>query len=325
VEPSLPITPPTGDILRLGVKLTAPTPEPKKYHNDLIHPCVRYIPQGIGGHQWWMVGTPYYNRDFHIENPILFYGDSRPGGLPPLKYTAVRILEDSDPSGYNSDPCLYFDGSKLWIFWRENNTKSCLANNVYRATFGVYTTDGKIFSKKKMYATELSKDQDSEVCPIVMKIGDQIKLFGCHHSFSPKRVPFGLSIWNLENNNLESGVFRKDLDVLPSYKSGFDFWHFDMFTYNNRYYCVVTPEIANEILLGESDDGVNYRFWDTPLLSTKHSGATYMYKPTAMVLDGEFYLWYPADEKKSDRKTTRIWMTTMQFDSLLYMLRKRQP
>lgn len=31
------------------------------YGDWLIHPCVRYIPEGLGEHQWWMLKSEYYD------------------------------------------------------------------------------------------------------------------------------------------------------------------------------------------------------------------------------------------------------------------------
>ena len=56
-----------------------------KYGDWLIHPCVRYIPEGLGGHKWWMVVTPYPNYNSKYENPILYYGDSN-DTTPPLNW-----------------------------------------------------------------------------------------------------------------------------------------------------------------------------------------------------------------------------------------------
>jgi hypothetical protein len=310
--------------MTIGEKLTAPTPQPDIYHDDLIHPCVRYIPEGFAGHKWWLVATPYYGGLSEIENPILYYGDSRPGNLPPLSYTATCIVAGNNVTGYNSDPCLYYDGKKLWIFWRENYTPACTAAGVTRATVGVYTKDGYTFSKKKIFAKEPSSTEDHEMCPIVSEVNGKIKLFACHHMFTPQRIPLGISIWDIENNDLENAEFTKTIDLLPKYKSGFDFWHFDIFTYKNMYYCVVTPENADQILLGESSDGLNFKFWDTPLISSAYTGANYLYKPSATVLNGIFYLWYPIQEPNSTPRTTRLWMSSINFETLLSILRRQQ-
>lgn len=314
---------PLVNVMTLGVKLSAPTPQPEKYYDDLIHPCVRYIPEGFAGHKWWMVGSPYRNGDFYIENPILYFGDSREGDLPPLSWTAVGVIEETPPGrGYNSDPAIYYDGKGLWVFWRENNTQAGANLGYARATFGRYTTDGKTFGEKKFFAGEKKETEDSEMSPIVMNIHGKIKLYGVHHQFTPQRNPWGLSIWDIQDNDLHTHSFTKTLDVLPRFKEGFDLWHIDLFSHHSKYYCVATPESANEILLGVSDDAINFKFWNTPLLSSNITRRSYLYKASAMVHQGIFYLWNPVAELGSPVRTTRIWMSEMKFDELIDQLNK---
>lgn len=312
------------DAMKLGVKVSAPTPEPEKYFDDLIHPCVRFIPNGFGGHKWWMIASPYRGFNSAIENPILYYGDSTDDDAVPTNWIAVGVMEETPKNGYNSDPSIYFDGEGLWVFWRENATPSCNENKIVRGTFGKYSKDGITFGTKKLFAEELSRTEDSEMCPIIMSINGQIKLYGDHHLFTPNRIPLGLSIWDLPENDLFKNKFVKTLDVLPKYKAGFDFWHFDFFEYKNKFYCVVSPESANEILLGRSDDGINYVFWDTPLLSTAGTGRSYFYKPTALVHNGVFYLWNPVAEIGAIPATSRIWMSQVNFDALIRFLDKKK-
>ena len=49
---------------------------------DVVHPCVRYIPEGFNGHSWWMVYTPYYKANAELENPILCYADGDSTTIP---------------------------------------------------------------------------------------------------------------------------------------------------------------------------------------------------------------------------------------------------
>lgn len=309
------------DVLTIGVKLSAPTPQPEKYFNDLIHPCIRFIPEGFAGHKWWMVASPYRGGDNQIENPILFYGDSRGADLPPIEWKPWGIIVETPiGGGYNSDPSLFFDGTSLWIFWRENGTVSCAKKNMKRATFGIYSNNGITFSNKKFFAGEPSDKEDNEMCPIIIEIDGNIKMYGVKHQFEAPRLPLGLTIWNIEDCDFQNNIFVKEKEIKPKYKQGFDLWHTDFFEYNNLIYCVATPEAANEILLGVSNDGENFTFWDRPLISTKNSGCTYLYKASAMVHNGVFYLWNPVAEEGVTPRTTRIWMSSIRFDELMNKL-----
>jgi len=302
----------SGNIMTLGVQLTAPTPDSTKYHNDLIHPCVRYIPEGFAGHKWWMVATPYYKGNNKIENPILFCGDSREGELPPLIWTETCVVEDTPSVGYNADGNIYYDGTKLWVLWHENGTESCTANNAARCTFGVSTIDGVNFTNKRLFTTVESATEDNEMCPTVIMFNGKLRLYACYHQFTPVRIPKGLAIWDINNNDLDNNSFKLTKIVNPIYPSGFDFWHFDLFEFKEKLYCVVSNEVADEILLGYSDDGENFQFYSTPLLSTSVCSASYLYKPSAMVLNDIFYLWYPVRTPNGNR----LYMSEMNFNEM---------
>ncbi len=49
---------PIKGILSKGIPCTMEDPTPNETHGDIVHPCIRYIPEGFEGHQWWMVYTP---------------------------------------------------------------------------------------------------------------------------------------------------------------------------------------------------------------------------------------------------------------------------
>lgn len=304
------------NIMKLGVELKAPTPE--KYKNDLIHPSVIKLPVNIGVYDWAMGASPYPlmengKPNSSLENPILYLGKSRAGGLPPLEWDFIRVVEETPSVGYNSDPCVFHDGTKLWVFWRENDTQACRDNGMSRATFGVSTTDGVNFTEKKFFAGALTGTTDAEMCPVVTDINGKIQMYGCHYEFQPIRQPRGLAVWDIEGNDLDNKQFNLTKTVGQLYYRGFNFWHFDVFKHNEKFYCVVTPESGNEILLGVSNDGESFQFWSTPLLSTAVSGAVYMYKPCARVIDGIFYLWHPV----RINGINKIHMSEMNFDLLL--------
>ncbi len=155
-----------------------------------------------------------------------------------------------------------------------------------------------------------------------MKRDNKIFLYGANYELKPKRRPHGLAVWDLENNDLENNEFTKKQIGNLECPAGFKFWHFDIFTYSDIYYCVATPERADAIYLGVSVDGINYKFASRPLLSSKGTGRSYFYKPSALVKDGIFYLWHPVAEKGIKPRTSRIWMSQINFNELLEKLHK---
>lgn len=132
-------------VLSYGVCCYVPTPDSQDYKNDALHPSVVYISSGFGGHKWWMVQSPYYACRGPIENPMLYYAEETADGSAPKTWIpALNHPVVGPPSqGYNSDPDLFYENVKLWLFWRENFTLDSRNNHYERAIFVIPSTDGE--------------------------------------------------------------------------------------------------------------------------------------------------------------------------------------
>ncbi len=179
-------------LMPIGQHIPIQTPNPNKYHNDCLHPCIRHIPEGFCGYNWWMVQSPYYKRDSSLENPILYFSKDRD---IPINWEPVAIVRNTPPIGFNSDPSLFYEDDKLWIFWREFETPLCKELNVYKATVGCYTTDCKTFSPVSVYLTDNSTDEDKEQCPILIKKGSSYLFYAVHYQYKPFRQSRGIALW----------------------------------------------------------------------------------------------------------------------------------
>ena len=83
----------------------------------------------------------------------------------------------------------------------------------------------------------------------------------------------------------------------------------------------MTPERGTEILLGESEDGISYNYFNKPLLhSNGIQRVPYMYKASSIVVDGVFHLFYPS--KLKDKKRVHIFCSSIEFEKLLNKLSK---
>ena len=107
--------------------------EPYKYeenHGDVVHPCVRFIPDGFEGYKWWMVYTPYYEANAMIENPILCYSEEMDENKAPIEWKVYCIVNEKPQDGYNSDPTLLYDNGQLFVYWRENIVENYKSKNL---------------------------------------------------------------------------------------------------------------------------------------------------------------------------------------------------
>lgn len=296
-----------------------------KYGNWLIHPCVRYIPEGFAGYKWWMVCTPYPQYNSHYENPILFRGDGNSEKIP-KRWSFVNIVQPPHEKGYNADSNLYFDGKKLWIIWKEastNNTNSLHGN---KAILG-RSYDGKSFSRPQIICENIDDTNMYLASPVLMKIGEQLKMYTVFtpNSYRPipniLKGPRHMAIFSIEQedetrwNNKFEGVY------FQNYPRKFDFWHIDLFEYNHKLYCLVTPEQANQVLLGESKDGIHFNFYSKPLLHAYGKKQTpYTYKVSGVVICDTFFLIYPMREIKNNQ--VNLYVTSMNFNELINKLKE---
>ena len=269
------------------------------YKNDLVHPSIVYIPNGLGdqGYKWWMVGTPYPGsllfRDKKLENPILFRGETN-SITSPVVWKYVDIIAETLPNnGFNSDPCLFYDSSKLWIFWRENETDAVIQAGNVRGVFCASTTDGITLTDKRLICMDDNYDIDYNMAPCVFRDKDNnISLYATQYELRPKRINEGVALWNL-SGSLDSGRFvLRGVSKLKG-QGDFDYWHGDYFVQNSIVYLVASNEKGDVIKIAKSEDGTNFQFYNTPLITKSQSGYEYMYKPCARVIDGTFYLWHP--------------------------------
>jgi len=230
-----------------------------KYHDDCLHPCVRYIPDGFQGYNWWMVQSPYYNRDVKLENPILFFSKDK---NQPINWEFQCVVNDTPAFGHNSDPNLFFENGKLWVIWRECYTPLCKKIGVDMVTVGVFTLDGNTFCEPKIFLSQKeAKSCDTQQCPILIKIENKYFFYTVNYQYKPVRKNIGVAIWESDSLVESNFIFRKnciipDIYICDKFKQLYiwrkilflpkplkhDLWHFDLFLIKDKLYMVSVAE-----------------------------------------------------------------------------------
>lgn len=292
-------------------------------HGDVVHPCVRYIPEGYLGHKWWMVYTPYYAANETTENPILCYGDSDSSEAP-THWIVVYQVQGQPETGYNSDPTLFYEDGRMYVMWRENLTNRCSKAGYVRATFGAEVLEGSIGEVFGPLFGTKDFEEDAEVSPTFIKVkGGKYRCYAMHLRFHLHWIlqlnPFLKKIMNTISNitdilgiwSQQKGygyaIWESDDITKPFiYKETLRFlncnklyrpWHMDLFEYNESLYAIVQTNQCNaDICLAKSDDGINFRMFDNPLMTNKTCGMLGIYKPTGVFVDGNFILYYTAQD-----------------------------
>lgn len=319
--------------------------EPHNYEinkGDIVHPCVRYIPNGYLGYKWWLVYTPYYKSDASLENPILCVGDSDNEKYPTHWNFYYEVCKGHD-KGYNSDPNLFYDGAKLYVYWRENQTDNCDQYGVSRATFvGVIEKDG-IRKIKEPILTATEEHIDHEVSPAFIKFRNRTLAYAISvQFFSPGlrklprsirqiinpillaldllgfyhlRVSYGITIW--EGDNPCKPFKLKDRKQPRRKNILYQPWHIDVFEDDDVLYAVIQSNQCNaDIILARSDDGETFTLYDKPLITNEEIKKTGIYKPSAITVNGQFHLLYTAQDY-DNRSLNKLYHSSCDFKTLL--------
>ena len=320
--------------------------EPFRYdenHGDVVHPCVRYIKDGFEGNHWWMVYTPYYAADAAMENPILCYSESKEH-VPPTDWKVYCLVNEKPEDGYNSDPTLLYHNGQLYVYWRENIVKNKDKYSYSRATFCALVGNKTVQKLDEPVLVAKVEHEDPECCPTFM-VSDNGELlaYAMHLQFFNPKIRAMRSIFK---SFIERGIFVLDLLGIYSqqksygvaiwqggrdaskpfkYAESIQFsnknhlwrpWHMDFFDYDGKRYAVVQSNMCNaDIVLAWSDDNRHFSFYPKPLITNKSIDKLGIYKPCAFVLNGNFYLFYTAQDK-DNRALNKLYMTQMDFNEL---------
>ena len=316
---------------------------------DVVHPCVRYIPEGYEGHCWWMVYTPYYAANDKTENPILCYAESN-DLVPPTHWKIYCQVQRQPAKGYNSDPNLLYANGQLYVFWRESETHRCEDHGFVRATFGGVVRNGKINNIFGPIVGTSDSEHDTETSPTILQEPDGS--FSClamdltFHSKIIKSLPSPLKsiaskaalvldllgCWSQQKSHgmaqwscpTVDGKYIHDRTIKfvnknPLYRP----WHMDFFELEGKLYAIIQTNQCNaDICLAASEDRVNFRFLGKPLMTNDTCKRLGIYKPTAGVVDGVLYLYYTAQDA-NNRTLNKLYVTTIDWQSLTNILMRK--
>lgn len=334
-------------VMQAGVKVTVEPFRIDENHGDIVHPCIRYIKEGFEGYKWWMVYTPYYNADASIENPILCYSDSQ-DSVPPTEWKFYCLVNEKPVDGYNSDPNLLYHNGRLYVYWRENILTNRQRYTYSRATFCAIVGNKTVRKLETPILVAEQEHEDPECCPTFMvSENGELHAYAMHlQFFSPKvrnmRQPwsklltqvinvldllgaysqqksFGIAIWRGSKDASEKCQYDKTVQFVNK-NNLWRPWHMDFFDYEGRRYAIVQTNMCNaDIALAWSNDQEHFIFFPKPLITNYSIDKLGIYKPTALVIDGIFYLYYTAQDKEN-RALNKLYMTKMSFSKLIESL-----
>lgn len=322
----------------IGKVVDIKTPE-VKYHNDCLHPCVRYYEVPFAGCHYWLVQTPWYFYENKLENPILYKTNDL------SNFGEGVVVCESHECGYNSDPFIFREEDKMYVFWREYQTPLCNELGCQKVTVGVFTYDGVAFSEKLVYLTDNNIDSDTEQSPVLIKRktkdGERYFFYATWYQYIPDPQNKGIAIW--EGTSLEFPDFQlKELmpfktvytcDKLKQIRIGshlwfipkplkFDLWHFDLIEYKDKLCMISCSNMGENIMFSESDDYVHFTTHRSPLINA-HFCEKYevprqnLYKPSGFIKDDTLYLYYTSTPWSMAEGFNKLRLSTIPINKLI--------
>lgn len=282
--------------------------------NEGLHPKVLYFKNSFNGWKYWLVFSPYKNKNEAIENPCIYVSqnginwDVPVGLINPLDDVQDVRIE------YNSDPHLVYNETtkelECWWRWvgRENHPTKKNTETIYRRK----TKDGITWTEKE-FCFEWENVENSTravISPSVIYEDGKYKMWASHSIDEPGTVrPIGY--W--ESSDAKSWTKITDIDlgtVTPS--------HLDVVKWKGKYRMVVfdVKKDGYPYFYLESADNIT---WSEPykILTRGNPGAWdsgTLYRPSLCVVDGWMRLYYSA---YSDFGTNYVGLIIFdEFDSL---------
>lgn len=309
---------------------------------DIVHPCIRISTKLFRGHKWWMIYTPYYAANADLENPILCYGIEKNNSAPSC-WVPYCEIQPKPSDGYNSDPVMFFENDNLHVYWRENFTPRTDNDSLSRATYGCTLTESERIDFKDPILSEKKIHEDKQISPFIFKKMNKYYAYAMHISFFKPGLNF--------KNKFLNSITRKTIGILstleiytdqkshgisvwksPGPDQKFEYiktlpikncnalyrpWHLDCFEYEDKLYAVVqTTQCNADICLAVSDDYETFKLLPKPLITNDSIKKAGIYKSTAFVHDGIFYLYYTAQDI-TNRSLNKLYVTSMPFEEVL--------
>ncbi len=181
----------------VGAPVAVTTIDPEKYHNDCLHPCIRYDSKtGL----YYMAQSPYYGWNNKLENPMFYISTDY------NQWDNGCLISDTPETGYNSDPNICIcDNGEIQFLWRECGTPICDSLGCTCATLGGILNHNGLLEEKSIYCINNSEYEDVEQCPIMIEYDGERYIYAAWYQYEPVRGNKGMAIWKEDLQSANRG------------------------------------------------------------------------------------------------------------------------
>lgn len=257
-----------------------------------VHPKVLYIPDGFGGHKYWMAYTPYPNSNDKYENPCVAYSDDG------LNWTNIEKNPLSDPMGigYNSDAHLVYrkDESVLecWYRYVSDKTNGPVHEIIKRRVTG----DGINWTDEETIYDNDSGRYAKLLSPSVIYDGTKYNIWvinsdgGCLLDYYIV-YPNDIGAW-IKKGSTKFNIIDNEIPVKP--------WHIDVINDNETYIVLIMcrngKSISNNacsLFITTSTDKVSYSD-PVKIVGGSENWDKYMYRSSIVKVNDMYRIYYSA-------------------------------
>ncbi len=274
--------------------------------DSYTHPTIVRLKEPLNGYSYWLALTPFFGKvaqqkDFtSFENPYIFRSKD---GISWEEPQLIKNPIDTPAVGPNisfwSDPNLVYQNQKFYCFYRGNGfPKNYFGDkkNHYRSVVYRVSTDGVIWSEKTLVYSTLSQGVDDEsgiVSPSVVFNPIEKKFYDYDVVFSSKKNTYSerknqqlAFIMRRESDNINGKYANYGEDKICNllnhpWPKDNDPWHLEVKRYNGMYFMLLNTGLAgksngDELYLGYSIDGVNFKFIEKPIFNNNTYKSTFL-------------------------------------------------
>ena len=181
----------------VGEPVYVTTIDTAKYHNDCLHPCIRY---DASSGKYYMAQSPYYAWNNKVENPMFYESNTY------TEWNNGNLITDTPEKGFNSDPniCLLSNGD-IYYIWREFGTPLCDSIGVTAVTVGGVLNEERGLSEKQILCVNNLTDGDIEQAPVMIEHKGERYIYAAWYQYEPVRKNKGVAIWKEDTNCAKGG------------------------------------------------------------------------------------------------------------------------
>lgn len=259
-------------------------------NNMNVHPSVKYFPNGLFGHRFWMAYTPYPLKNTYRENPCIAFSEDG------YDWTNIAANPLDTPHGsssnYNSDTHLVYNPNtgKLECWYRFADVVNT-QEIIYRKT----SSDGLTWSERE----ELNRSENGLIktlSPAVIYDSDNSKYQIWVVNDKEKRIDY------YESTTGDNWVFIKSLTLSYQFDSKtYDVWHIDVELINGDYVILAmsrehgtTGYDYAHLFITQSADNDTYTTPQVVIKGREDAWDSSIYRACLVEVDNQYRIYYSA-------------------------------